>query len=359
MDYFTIGAIIWVGIFLLLGILKGFWKSVAAAASLFLGYFASVYFGAWTADYFVEQFASLKIGRSVWWVMGATLIFIVVSLVVRLLILAVGKSLPIGSRLFDRLGGGVISVGYGAVLGAVLLWGAAFLADSWNLRQERAGGENAARIDTSSPAVTWSRRLMAYWVNWNVKQSGGSETLAGISRAVAESPARVMAEVQSTVRSSEFKQLIQSEHVQELVAQQDSAALQCSPEFQQLLQQPAVQELRKVIAPDSAGWSEEKIAQEAVDIWNRVEQLKSHPQVAQLLNDTELQAFMQGSGNITPSLLSKGQELFSLLGRDTALIQELNAQRLYQWRDAEGDVHVTGEQDVPEDRKASAEPLDF
>jgi uncharacterized membrane protein required for colicin V production len=357
-DYFSIVAIVWLVIFLLLGLLKGFWKSLAAATSLVLAYVASVYFASGMADWALEQFASVNIGRTVWLGISATVIFIVVSFVVRLIVLGIGKSLPIGLPIFDRAGGALISVGYGAVLGAGILWGLAFVADSWNLRQEQAGGERNPKLDTSSPAVVWSRRMMSHWVNWNVRQSGGSDALAGMSAAIVERPSQVMAGMQATVRSPEFKELVNSEKVQEMVAQRNAGELQRSPEFQQLLQQPAVKQLRDAIAPESGGWSDSKIAEETVDIWQRVERLRTQPEVAQLLNDPEIQGFLQGGGQITPGLLTKGQKLLSLLGSD-AEVDGVMVQRLYQWHDDDGQMHLTDEKDVPPAKRSSAKAIEF
>lgn len=359
MGYFTMAAIVWLAIFLLLGLLKGFWKSLAAATSLILAYFASVYFAPGLADWAVVQFSSINIGRTVWWGVGATLIFIFVSLLVRLVVLGISRSLPIGPRLFDRLAGALVSVGYGAVLGATLLWGLAFLADTWNLRQERMGEEIDPRLNTSSPAVTWSRQMMSRWVNWNIRHSGGSEALAGISAAIVARPAQLMADVQATVQSPEFKDLVGSDSVKTLVEQRNAKALQRSEEFQQLMSQPSAKLLREAIAPESGGWSETKIAQEAIEIWTRVEQLKTQPQVAELLNDPEIQGFLQGGGKVTPSLIDKGQKLVVLLGRDAPAGESLEVPRLYQWYDDEGELHITDEKDVPSAKKASAKVLEF
>jgi uncharacterized membrane protein required for colicin V production len=358
-DYFTMAAVVWLAIFLLLGLLKGFWKSLAAATSLVLAYVASVYFAPGLADWAVVQFASLNISRTVWWGVGATIIFIIVSLVVRLIVLGVSKSLPISPRIFDRIAGALVSIGYGAVLGAALLWGLAFLADSWNLRQERMGGQADPRLNTSSPAVTWSRQMMSRWINWNVRQSGGSDALAGVSAAIMERPGQVMADVQATVQSPEFKELVRSENVQALVAQRNAEELQRSVEFQQLMRQPAVKQLREAIAPESGGWSDTKIAQETVDIWTRVEQLRTQPEVAELLNDPELQAFLKGGGKVTPSLIDKGQKLLALFGREAAAGEKLEAPRLYQWYDDDGEMHITDEKDVPPAKRSAAKVLEF
>lgn len=358
MDYFTMIALAWLAIFLVLGLFKGFWKSLAAATSLVLAYIASVYFAGNMADWAGERFASVNFSRSVWWGISATLIFILVSFAARLIVLGVGKSLPINLRLFDRLGGALISVGYGAVLGVALLWGLALLADSWNMRQEQAGGQRNPKLDTTSPTVVWARRMMSLWVNWNVRQNGGSEALAGMSAAIVEHPAQVMADVQATVRSPEFKEMVTSERVQTLVSQRRADELQHSTEFQQLLRQPAVQQLRMAIAPESNGWSDDKLAQETVNIWQRVEQLKTRPDVAQLLNDPEVQEFLQGGGKITPSLLDKGQRLLAALGGESAA-GDVVIPQLYEWYDDSGEMHITDEKEVPAAKRATAQPFDL
>jgi uncharacterized membrane protein required for colicin V production len=352
-DYFTMIALAWLAIFLLLGLFKGFWKSLAAATSLVLAYMASAYFASNLAEWALARFASVNIGQSVWWGISATVIFILVSFAVRLIVLGIGKSLPITLRLFDRLGGAMISLGYGAVLGAGLLWGLAFLADSWNMRQEQTGGQRNPKFDTTSPAVVWARRMMSHWVNWNIRQSGGSEALAGMSAAIVEQPAQVMAGVRTTIRSPEFKEMVSSEKVQALVAQRRTEELQHSSEFQQLLRQPAVKQLREAIAPEAGGWSDEKIAHEAVDIWQRVEQLKTRPDVAPLLNDPEIQEFFQGGGKITPSLLDKGQKLLGLLGSDEVGDLALP----HQWPDPY-DLSAD-ETEIPVEKRSAAQPVDF
>lgn len=359
MDYFTVGAIVWLAIFALLGLLKGFWKALAAAASLALAYWASVYFAPPLAQFLSHQFSSIHLSETVWWIASAVVIFMVAGLLVRLLVLAVAKPLPIHNGLINRLGGGLISVGYGAVLGAALLWGLAFLADTWNLREKNSATQSEWTFDTSAPVVTWSRRMMAQWVNWNVQQSGGSEAVAGMSAAMVERPAEVMANVQATVQSPAFKQMVASEKLQRIVQQRDAHALQRTPEFNQFLQQPAVRELRDQIAPEANGWSDQKIAEETVDLWTKVEQLKTRPEVAEVLNDPEVQAFLQGGGKITPSLLTKGQKLLALLGNDSSALANVEVPELFQWHDEAGELHVTDYQGIPENKKAEAEPIKF
>lgn len=150
--------------------------------------------------------------------------------------------------------------------------------------------------------------------------------------------------------------MVSSEKIQSLVAQRKAEELQRSAEFQQLLRQPAVRQLREAIAPESSGWSDTKIAQETVDIWQRVEQLKSRPDVAHLLNDPEIQTFLQGGGKVTPSLLDKGQKLLALLGGDAAA-GDLVLPQLYQWYDDQGQLHITDEKDVPPAKRSSAKPV--
>lgn len=350
MDYFLIGAIGWLAFFALWGLFTGFWRALAGAVSLVIAYWASVQF----APMLAGRFPDWNLNPTVAWALGATVIFFVAGFIVRQLMLVLAKRLPIKNGFFNRMGGGVISAGYGAVLGVATVWGMAFLAESWNMRVEQTGAETPVRFDTSSPVVTWSRRLMGQWVNWNL-QGSESEEFAELSAAMAENPSEVLAGVRQAVQSPEFRQMSNSESVREMVRRQDAESLRQSAEFQQFVQQPAVRQLRDRIAPEGSAWNDAKIAQEFVSVWSRMEQLKSRPEVIAVLNDPEWQAFLRGEGKLTPSLLSRGQQLLALLGEES----NVRAPELFQWHDDEGQLQVTDYAAIPETKKASAQALKF
>jgi|GEM_PF-3119441 uncharacterized membrane protein required for colicin V production len=358
-DYFLIGAIAWLAFFALWGMFTGFWRSLAGAVGVVLAYWASLEFAPGLSAVIERQFPSLNLHPTAAWVLGATVIFFVFGFVVRQLVLLISKRLPIGNGLFNRLGGGVISTAYGAVLGVAMIWGLAFMAESWNIRVAEAGAERAARFDISSPVVTWSRRLMAEWVNWNLRHSGSSE-FAELSAVMAEKPGEVLSGVRMAVQSPEFRQMSSSARVQEMVQRRDAESLRKSAEFRQFIEQPAVQRLRETLAPESGSWSDDRIAQELVTAWSRLDQLKSQPEMADVLNDEELQAFLRGEGQITPSLLARSQRLLVLLDRKVKVEETVVPEpQWFQWHDDEGHLHVTEFESVPEDKKSSAQPVNF
>lgn len=350
MDYFLIGAIAWLAFFALWGLFTGFWRALAGAAGLVIAYWASIRF----APALAGHMTALNLNPTIEWGVAATVIFFVAGFIVRQLILMLAKRLPIGSGFINRMGGGVISTGYGAVLGVATVWGTAFLAESWNMRVAQAGAETPVRFDTSSPVVTLSRQLMRQWVGWNMRGSA-SEEFAELSAAMAESPGEILAGVRAAVQSPEFRQMSSSAAVREMVRREDAEALRQSAEFQQFVQQPAVRQLREKIAPAGSAWNEAKIAREFVSAWNRMEQIKSRPEMAAVMNDPEWQAFLRGEGKLTPSMLGRGQQLIALLGDESVE----RAPELFQWQDDDGQLQVTDYMAIPDDKKASAQSLKF
>lgn len=353
MDYFLIGAVGWLALFALWGLFIGFWRALAGAVSLVLAYWVSVRFAAVLAERF-----SLNLNATVAWLLWATILFVVVGFVARRLLMLLAQRLPIGSGVVNRLGGGLVNTAYGAVLGVVMVWGIAFLAESWNIRAQRTGAADTQRFDTSSPVVRWSRQMLGQWAAW---QSGASEsgTFGGLSVAMAENPGAVLAEVRTAVQSPEFRELSGSGSVREMVRRQDTEALRQSAEFQQFLQQPAVRQLRDRIKPHGAAWSDAQIAQEFVSAWGRMEQIKSRPEVMDILNDPEWQAFLRGEGGLTPSLLTRGQKLLALMGEGSAMAPAEPAPELFQWYDDNGQLHVTDFEAIPDAKKSAARAVEF
>jgi uncharacterized membrane protein required for colicin V production len=354
LDYFLIGAIVWLAFFALWGLFTGFWRALAGTASLVLAYWASVHF----APNLAAQFPALNLNPTLAWVLWATVIFFAVGFLVRQLTLMLAKRMPIGNAFINRVGGGVISVGYGAALGIATVWGVALLAESWNARVAQSGAQNAARFDTSSPVVIWSRRFMGQWVSWNLRGSGSAE-FAELSAAMAENPSEILADVRAAVQSPEFQQISSSAAVREMVRRQDAESLLQSAEFQQFMQQPAVRQLREKIAPQDSDRDQAEIAQKFISVWGRMEHLKTRPEVAAILNDPEWQAFLQGEGKLTPSLLARGQKLLTMLGGDSGTPAVERAPKLFQWHDQDGQLQVTDYDAIPVDKKASAQALKF
>lgn len=362
MDYLTLMAGVWVAVFIILGIIRGFWTALAAILSLVGAYFAAAYFAPKLTEFLLVVFEPANLGETVTWAASATLIFVLAGLVIRLAVVLISRSVPVTNRPLDAIGGALFSGLYGATMAVIMIWGVALLIETYEPQQVAKDvqvAQSEPQVKRVTPQVViWSRELMADAMAWNARQNGASDETARLVAAYAKQPQDVLDAVQTSVRSDEFKQVINSDNVQRIVREQDVEALHNSPEFKQLVQQPGVQKLRSLIAPDGAGWSDKAMAKQMVELWGGIDQISSNPEVSALVDDPEVQAFLQEGGSITPSLLAKGQKFLRVLASGSGQIPAVNElPELYQWNDDAGQLHVTEYQEIPPSKQDQAEKI--
>lgn len=366
MDYLTPAALIWVAIFVLLGLARGFWKALAALLGLAGAYVASAYFTPPLKRFLLRVFESANLGETVTGVVSATIIFVLAGLLIRLVVVLISRSLPVTHRLLDAVGGALFSGVYGAVMALVMVWGTSFIIESYHSQKVADNQEIVTLADSSPPIVAFSRQIMADVIGWNLRQNGASEQAARIAEVYARQPSEVLNTLQNSVRSEEFKGVINSEAVQRMVQEHDSEGLHKSPEFTRLMQQPAVQKLRAMISPKGAEWSDEKVAQQMVDVWGGIEQVKSNPEVKVLIEDPEVQSFLRDGGKVTPSLLAKGQKLLAILATESSAAAPAASQTqreqgkipaLYKWYDDSGELNITEYAEIPLDKQQHAQKI--
>lgn len=359
MDYFTLGLLVWTALFVLLGVVRGFWKALAAALSLVGAYAASATFAPALTQFLLRVFESANLGETVTWVASAALIFMLAGLLIRLAVVLLGRSWPVTHRPLDAAGGAVLSGAYGVALALVTIWGVSFLVETYHARQpEQVTSTDTVNVQQSA-VVALSRRLMAGLVRWNALQGGATERTAQIASAYARQPKEVLDAVQDSVRSDEFKQIVGSEEARRMVREQDVEGLQRSSEFVRLMQQPAVQKLRALLADNEAGWSDEAVAEQMVQVWSEVDEVAQSPEVKALINDPEVLSFLRDGGQLTPALLSKAQAFLRATASDNKEAAAERVPELYQWHNEEGQLEVTVYEDIPADKKASAQKISF
>ena len=357
MDYLTLAACLWVAIFFLLGFIRGFWKALSALLSLLGAYWAAAYFAPQLAQFFISTFAEANLGKTITWIASATLIFIFAGLFIRLIILMVSRSLPITNRALDSFTGAVLSGAYGVAMAVMMVWGISLLVETYQAKHnDKEMLVDSADPEKETPAVVaFSRRIVSQMVGWNVRQSGGSDELANVAVAYAEQPKVVLDSLHNTVQSDAFKQVVNSPDVKQWIRNEDAKTLSQSPEFKHLVDQPAVQKLRKVIAPNKK-ISDEALAQQMVEIWSKVDQLKNNPDVSALINDEEVHSFLQGDGKVTASLLGKGQALLLALNTESESPVDVKSKpaKLYQWWDESGQLQISEYADIPQEKQDQA-----
>lgn len=354
MDYLTLAAGIWISVFVVLGVARGFWKALAAILSLVGAYLAAAFFAPQLSAFFLRVFAQANLGEAVTWAASATLIFMLAGLVIRLVVVLVARSRPIANRSLNAVSGAVLSGAYGAVLALVTVWGVSFLMETY-----RSQRPELAEPQRATPAVvTLSRAFMADIVGWNARRSGASEQTAQLASAYARQPKEVLDAVQNSVRSQEFRQVLSSERVQRFVREQNVEELQRSEEFQQLLKQPAVQHLRQMVAAGEAELSDEAVAEQLMEVWGGVDELRNSPEMIALFDDPEVKAFLNEGGKVTPALLVKGQEFLKAIAiAAPAKPESIEAPELYQWFDDNDQLQVTEYDAIPADKREQAKRI--
>lgn len=320
MDYLTLAAFLWLSVFVLLGLWRGFWRSFAALASFVLAYAGSVFFAAPVSAFFVQVFAETNPSPTLFWLASAAALFILIGLFSRLLVLMLGRVLPL-TGIVDKLGGALASGGYGALIAIFLIWSYAFVSE--NLHAAR--GQTV--VAQPSQLVDFARRAVAELVSWNVRHGGGSEAAADLTAALTERPAEVLHNVRSTLNSPAMREVVNSAEIEDAVRTGDPERLQQSVAFQQLLNSPSVQDLRETLARSGVHWSDAEIAAYTVAFSHNIDSVRTDPEFVELYSDPEVQAFLDGEGQLTPSLMQKGQELLQIVSReiDLAEVQRASA----------------------------------
>lgn len=303
MTYISGAAIFWTALFVLLGMARGVWKSLSAIVGL-VAALASLSFVVPVTDWVLRQWPVLMPQRTLLlWVSGI-LLFILAGLLARLAVQSFGRLLPLAGTSFNRVGGAMLGGLYGATLGVFLVWGAAFLAETWPVNAEHR------TVEPVPPVVQFSREVVAELVAWHMARSGADPDAVQWGKAVAQRPTTVLRSVQETVQSPEFQGLLQDPEAQQLVAQRDAEGLRNHPAFQELLAQPAAQRVRSVLGREDQPLSDQLAAEQVMRILHNLERVKNDPEVQALLNDPELETFVREQAPLTPALYPKVQQLF-------------------------------------------------
>lgn len=303
MTYISGAAILWTAVFVLLGMARGMWKSLSAIVGL-VAALASLTLVVPVTDLVLRQWPALAHQRTLLlWVCGI-LLFILAGLLARLAVQSFGRLLPLAGTSFNRVGGALFGGLYGAALGVFLVWGAAFLVETWPVNAEQRTAEPVP------PVVQFSREVVAELVAWHMARTGSDPDAVQWGKAVAQRPTTVLRNVQEAVQSPEFQELLQDPEAQQLVAQRDSDGLRAHPAFQELLAQPAAQRVRSVLGREDQPLSDQLAAEQVMRILHNLDRVKNDPEIQALLKDPEVETFVREQAPLTPALYPKVQKLF-------------------------------------------------
>lgn len=310
--YLNLIAAAWVLLFAGVGFFRGFWKSVAAVLALLGAYWLTLVLTQPVTE-FVQTNMEWDVSGSLVWLLVAFILFTVSGLILRILFGFLLKALPAKKGMLSRIGGALVGAVYGAVLGLFVLWSLAVIDES----QALSRGETVQEVQ-AHPLLVLARKFVGRLMEWNASFGGASPELAKMAGVMAEQPTRVLQDVRGLVQSPEFAELVQNDRVKAMVRERDVEALKRSAEFNALTQSAQMQQIRQTLRARGVEWSEDELAAQTVQLWNNVEGIRNNPELRELLQDAEVQAFLRGDINVSPTVLQKIQRLLSEVNESTS-----------------------------------------
>ncbi len=311
-EYLNLVAVVWLLLFAAVGVFRGFWKSLAAVLALLGAYWLTLVLTE-PVTRFAQNNMQWELSGSLVWLIAAFVLFTISGLMLRILFGFLLKALPSQKGILSRIGGGLVGAIYGGVLGLFVLWSLVVIDETRVL----ARGGNVLE-EPAHPLLTLARKLVGRLMEWNASFGGASPELAKMAGVMAEQPTQVLQDVRGLMQSSEFAQLVQNDRIQAIVRERDVEALKRTGEFKELTESVQMQKIRQTLRNRGVEWSEDEMAVQTVQIWNNVEGIRSHPELQELLRDEEVQAFLRGDINVSPTVLQKIQRLLGEVNETTS-----------------------------------------
>ena len=355
MDFITLGAFVFIVLFGVWGFFRGFWKSLAAIVSLVVAYFLAAFLAMPLSGVLIKNFGVEDVNEQVLWGICSIVLFIVISFVTRLGIVLLGRALPIESLIINRVTGAAISAAYGAALVVFVVW-----ALSFSLQTVDGATGVVKRLDMekggSTPLVVeWSREIMAIILKWNSEKGGASKAVQEVTQAFAKSPVELMAKIKDAAGTGEFRQMMSDPELIEKVKAGRFEEVKQSRKFKALMGNPTVKSLQEQLTPSGHAGTREELVDQVMALWQDVLYVRDDPEVESLLNDPEVQRFIQGDGSqVSLSLLGKARDLLSIISsKSESHLPPLP--KVYKWRDDRGVINITEWEAIPAEKRKDAE----
>lgn len=299
MEYLNLAALAWLTLFAAVGFLRGLWKSLSGLLAMIGAYWISAGLAGPVLQWVSERWQP-DISEGILLVVVAASLFVVSGFVLRLVLLMLLRTIPVKNPLLNRLGGLMVGLFYGGLLGLFVVWGASFTLENLAL----ARGETV-NYEETSPLVSMARKFVGRLLEWNARQTGAPLTTLQLTRAMAERPTELMQGLQETIKSPAFQRVVNDRELAILAQAGDVEGLQAHAGFRELMQSPEMRKLTDSLERSGVEWSDRQLAEQAVDIWTRMDDIRNDPALQSLMADAEVQAFLKGEGRLSPELVRK------------------------------------------------------
>ena len=301
------------------GFRHGFMKSVARILSLVAGYAAAILFAGDVSE-IVE--AQVQLQGIAAFVTASLILFVGAGFVVNLFFWLLQKAFFSETRIStaSALGGAAVGSLVGLLLALVVVWTVGLVRD---LRPAEivAGGQlpdgglaagsglvpnRVSALDATAKAPASKIEKLANQVASKAVGSAmslgdASPEVVNLSSALMASPAEVTQQAKRVMDSKALAELLRDPANQAVLNSGDYQAVAGLPAFQKLVRDPDLQALARSTGMLEAGGADnqavaDELAVQLTDIWGRVQRVKNHPRVQEIIVDAEFQQKIQ-SGN--------------------------------------------------------------
>ena len=341
------------------GYKNGLLSSLSRILSLLAAYTASILFSEQVSAILTSQF---QLQGIVSYITAALGLFIAAGIIVSIVFRLLGQLVPAteSPSTASSCGGLAIGLMVGVIIAITAVWAFAFIRDirSGSMLEERAQTDQ-------SKIETLASRVAGKAITTVMSLSSVNPEVARLSAAIIETPAKFALHARQLTRSGDLQALLADPQNQAVMNSGDVNALRQLPAFQQLVNNPDFLALAESaglltdVAAISAS-AEIILATRIIDIWGRVQRVKTDGRVQEILADPEFQRKVQ-SGNpvdllTNPRLLELADIIFSgPAAANTAVGQDPDGARtdshsaetiatetrLYSWTDENGVIHYS------------------
>lgn len=281
MTVLSIIAIAWLAFALWRGYRRGLWRVLAGALGLLAGYVALFVWGVPLAEW-LSTFTPGLLG----WPLAAMVLFTGATVAFTLLLRPLAKH---GEGLAAvSLGGAGLNVVIAAFILMGAIWGLSFLLGAKVSPQVNQVASKLGYYQ-SRWLVDTSHRTVAYFVALGLRMVGappsGSELVTRISR----SPAEGVQQLQQVGQSPATQNLFHSQDLQTALRTGDVNRVAAHPDFVAFAEQPGLD----VLLGHNGEVNKNEMAGQLLSVWQRLDAVKSSPEVQAALADPEVRALIE------------------------------------------------------------------
>lgn len=273
----------------------------------------------------------------------------------------------------QKLAGAGLGAVVGMIVGLLIIW---IYTTAWSLM---APQKAMTMLDSDLIARAASGAVSGA-VSKGLQVADADPFQASATAALVAEPYVFSQAMEQIAESSVLRDLWMDGKAQFLMAEGDVAALSQESKFRAFVEAPAMKQLILSSKPQQVSEAEAElyVAQQMSFVWRRMRTLRSDQRVVALLEDPEIKTLVDKQNPLALLSNDKVQQLIAIVmepagearAADVEVPPEQSQQNpsealqpgpniLYRWRDSSGKTRYTDAQSTPEDKRATAQRIEY